>query len=90
MTSDQPDAEKLFFGIAILLASYENKGLAGAEAGQNRPLFDFFRILLVASDEKQARSEVRRAGSADRQTPGVTHFPISVIGCVRWEGEPIY
>ncbi|MGD1103967.1 MAG: hypothetical protein ABSA59_18105, partial [Terriglobia bacterium] len=40
------DAEKLFFGITILPASPENKGLRGAEVGQNRPLFDFFSILL--------------------------------------------
>ncbi|MGD1105238.1 MAG: hypothetical protein ABSA59_24600 [Terriglobia bacterium] len=45
-TSLQQDAEKLFFGITILLASPENKGLTGAEVGKNRPPFDFFSILL--------------------------------------------
>ena len=32
--------------ITILLASPENKGLTGAEVGKNRPLFDFFSILV--------------------------------------------
>ena len=43
----QQDAEKLFFGITMLLGLPENKGLTGAEVGQKRPLFGFFSILLV-------------------------------------------
>ncbi len=76
-----------FFGLTMLVASSENKRLAGTEVGQNGLLFEFFSILLESNMARSPDDPKRARSGQNRKLCLSCHYPQRLILGVSGFGE---